>query len=213
MRIRRLTVVSLGTVVVCGVLAGCDLQPQPVETRLPPGVGASSTQPTSSVPSPSVVTLSPAPEATPTSAPVVTVDPAPSAPATDPGAVSCGDGGSQTVSGAEQTVRVVGICGELVVSGSALTVDASGATVKTLRISGDRARVDVGAIDVLVVQGNDGSITSAAPIGSVDLSGDRTSVRAAGSIASVIVRGQDNVVGASGGVGTTTVEGRGNQIG
>lgn len=211
MRTRRLTLVSLGTVVVCGVLAGCTLQPQPVETRLPPGVSASSTQPTSSVPSPSVVTLSPAPEAT--SAPVVTVDPAPSAPATDPGAVTCGDGGNQTVSGAEQTVRVIGICGELIVSGSALTVDASGATVGTLRVSGDRARVDVGAVDVLVVQGNDGSITSAAPIGSVDLSGDRTSVQAAGSIASVTVRGQDNVVGASGGVGTTTVEGRGNQIG
>lgn len=210
---RRIAAAAAGALVVCGVLTACAMQPQPVETRLPPGYDASSASPTASVPSPTVVTLSPTPDADATSAPLVTVVPSPSTPGVDPGALSCGDGGSQSVSGAEQSVRVTGTCAELTVSGSAVTVDASGATIGTLRVSGDRARVVAAEIDMLVVQGNDGSVESSGGVGSVDLSGDRTTVQAAGAIAAVTVRGQDNVVRAPGGVGTTTVEGRGNQIG
>ncbi|MDQ1174045.1 hypothetical protein QE430_002352 [Microbacterium testaceum] len=211
MRRARTPAVLTGALVLAAVLAACAPVPQPVETRLPPGMSASAPAPTPtvSVPSPSVVTLSPAPSASVAPAPTT----APFVPSDDPGALSCGDGGSQSVSGAEQTVRIVGTCAELDVSGSALTVDASGATVQTLRVSGDRARVTVASVDSLVVQGNDGSVTSAGAIGSADLSGDRTTVQSGGTISSVTVRGQDNVVRADGGVGSTTVEGRGNQVG
>ncbi|MCX8573106.1 hypothetical protein, partial [Aminobacter sp. MET-1] len=90
-------------------------------------------------------------------------------------------------SGAEQSVRIVGTCAELTVSGSALTVDASGASIGTLRISGDRARIDAGSIDALILQGNDGSVRSSGAIGSADLSGDRSSIQAGGAISAVTV--------------------------
>lgn len=205
MPIRRLFPAATGVIALVAVLSACAPTPEPVETRLPPGLSASSAPPTAAAPSPSIVTVSPAPVTSAT----------PSAPATgaDDGVLSCGDGGSQTVSGAEQTFRVTGTCAELAVSGSALTVDASSARIGTLRISGDRARVDATAIDTLVLQGNDGSVTSAGAIGSADVSGDRASITAGGAISSVTARGQDNVVRATGGVGAVTVEGRGNQIG
>lgn len=204
---RRSVSAAAGAVVLVLSLAGCALQPTPVETRLPPGAVVTSAPPTAAAPSPTVVTLPP------TTAPTVAPAPDPSTPATDLDALSCGDGGSQNVSGAEQTVRVVGTCAELTVSGSALTVDAAGATIRSLRVSGDRVRVSVSAIDALVVQGNDAAVSSGGAIGSVDLSGDRTTVDAGGAVSSVTVRGQDNIVRAGGGVGQTTIEGRGNQIG
>ncbi len=213
MTTRRFALAGAGALLTVLVVASCAAQPQPVETRLPPGYGASSAPSAASVPSPSVVTTSPAPDAQPTPAPIVTVSAAPSSPGDEAGALTCADGGSQSISGAEQTVRLTGTCGEVTVSGSALTVDASGATIGTLRISGDRARVTAAGVDALVVQGNDGSVGSAGAIGSVDLSGDRTTVEAAGAIATVAVRGQDNVVRADGGVGSSTVEGRGNTVG
>lgn len=212
MTTRRFALAGAGALLTVLVVTSCAAQPQPVETRLPPGYGASSAPSAASVPSPSVVTTSPAPDAQPTPAPIVTVSAAPSSPG-EAGALTCADGGSQSISGAEQTVRLTGTCGEVTVSGSALTVDASGATIGTLRISGDRARVTAAGIDALVVQGNDGSVGSAGAIGSVELSGDRTTVEAAGAIATVAVRGQDNVVRADGGVGSSTVEGRGNTVG
>lgn len=205
MNLHRSVPAALGVLALAGVLSACSMTPEPVETRLPPERAASSAPSSAAVPSPSVVTIFPAPVSTG----------APSGPPANASGdtVSCGDGGTQSVSGSEQTVRVVGTCAELTVSGSALTVDASAASIGTLRISGDRARVDAAAIDALVVQGNDGSVHSAGAIGSVDVSGDRSTVDAKGAVSSVTVRGQDNVVRASGGVGTQTVEGRGNQIG
>lgn len=108
---------------------------------------------------------------------------------------------------------MVGTCAELSVSGSALTVQAGAASIGTLRVAGDRVTVVAAAIDSVVVQGNDGAISSGGTIGSVDLSGDRTKITARGVVSSVVIRGQDNVIEAGGGVGHTTVEGRGNQIG
>lgn len=213
MTTRRFAAAATGALLAGLVVTACTAQPQPVETRLPPGYGASASPPAASVPSPSVVTTSPAPGVETTPAPGVTAAPAPSSPTDDAGALTCADGESRSISGAEQTVRLSGTCGEVTVSGSALTVDASGATIGTLRISGDRARVTAKGIDTLVVQGNDGSVASAGAIGRVDLSGDRSTVEAVGSIDTVTVRGQDNVVRAAGGVGSSTVEGRGNQVG
>ncbi|MDQ1110591.1 hypothetical protein QE418_000039 [Microbacterium testaceum] len=205
MDLHRLAPAAIGVVGLAIALSACSLTPEPVETRLPPGFAVSSPPPAAAVPSPSVVTASPVPAQT-----GVSTSPPGDAPAD---ALSCGDGGSQSVSGAEQTVRIVGTCSELTVSGSALSIDASAASIRTLRISGDRARVDAAAIDVLVLQGNDGSVRAAGAIGSIDLSGDRSTVDAGGAVSSVTVRGQDNVIRATGGVGAQTVEGRGNQIG
>jgi hypothetical protein len=128
------------------------------------------------------------------------------------GTVSCGDGQAQSLSGSEQTFTVVGTCTELTVSGSALTVDATDATIGTLRLSGDRLSVTAAAVDTLTVQGNDDSVTSSAAMSSVDVSGDRATIQADGAIAAVVVRGQDNIVQSGLGVGSATVEGRGNQI-
>ncbi len=201
----RLFPAIVATAVLCAAAAGCSPTPQPVETRLPPGLEAQTPRPTVAVPSPTVVTLSPAPSAT--------AVPAPSGGAGGADVLECGGGENQSVAGSERSVQITGTCGELTVSGSAIVIDASRATITTLRISGDRAQVSAGALGSVVVQGNDGLVTSSASIDSVDVSGDRTRIEATGDISAVTVRGQDNVVRSGGTVGSTVVEGRGNQIG
>lgn len=197
---RRMLLALLGPAALATLLAGCIVvnAPRPVETRLPPGFDGQTALPT-------------APSSTATPVPVTPV-PATTTPAQGVDEIACGDGGAQTVSGAEQTFRVTGTCSELTVSGSALTVDASAATVSTLRISGDRVRVRVAAADTVVVEGNDGTVTSAAGIGRLEISGDRTTTEAVTGIPSVTVRGQDNVVRSGGGVGSAVVSGSGNTI-
>ncbi|MFJ4039061.1 hypothetical protein ACIPVB_13400 [Microbacterium sp. NPDC090007] len=192
----------LGVVFLSSLVSGCALTPQPVETRLPPAVA-----PTSAV-TPAPTTPAPSPSSSPT----VTGDAAPSAPVVGDDVVSCGEGGTQALSGSERAFTVVGTCAELTMSGSALTVNATDATIETLRLSGDRLRVRAASVAVLRIQGNDDSVTSAAAMDSVDVSGDRATVQADGAIAAVVVRGQDNVVQSGLGVGSATVEGRGNQI-
>lgn len=200
MEARRLVTALVGAVSLAAAVSGCALVPRPVETRLPPGAPAAAS------PTPSAEI--PAPSRTATASPQVTG----AAPTTLDGTVSCGDGGSESLSGSEQAFRLVGTCAEVTVSGSALTVDATGATIGTLRLSGDRLRVTTAAVDALTVQGNDDSVTSSAAMTSADVSGDRATIQADGAITTVVVRGQDNVVQSGLGVGSATVEGRGNQI-
>jgi len=186
-------------------LASCSLAPQPTVTRLPPAPVGASSIPTVTVPAPSVVPV------TPSSVPSTSASADVGGTSGEP--LTCADGESKTISGSEQIVRVTGSCAELSVSGSAMTVDATAASIGTLSVAGDRVRVDAASITVLSVQGNDGVLTSAASIGSVDLRGDRTQVTVAGTISSVAIRGQDNTVRAGGGVGDRTIEGRDNQVG
>lgn len=205
--------VALAAGVLLVALVGCAVSPQPAVTRLPPGMGDAGTQPTATVPSPSVVPASPSSAST---RPVSSAPPSSNDTVNggaDGGPVTCAEGESGSISGSEQTVRVEGACAQLTVSGSALTIDAGAARIGSLVIAGDRVRVDAAEITTLSVQGNDGSISAAGSIGSVDLSGDRTRVIAGGAISSVAVRGQNNTVSAGGGVGERVVEGRDNQVG
>lgn len=199
------SVLLTGTLAV--VLVACAFSPQPTVTRLPPGLTDASSAPAVSASAPSVVPAAPSS----TSAPVAST---PSGEQPSVGdVVTCAEGDSRSITGSEQTVRVEGSCAQLAVSGSGMMVDATAARIGSLSISGDRVTVDAADVTALSVQGNDGSVTSAASIGSVDLSGDRTRVSAGGAISSVAIRGQDNVVRADGGIGDTTIEGRDNQVG
>lgn len=179
------------------LLAGCIFigAPRPAESRLPPSPDGQIAQ--TSDPSSTAIPLAPSPAA--------------SSPA-DAGALDCGDGGSRIASGSDQPFRVTGTCAELTVTGSVLTVDASAATVGTLRISGDGIRVQVAGADEVIVQGDDGAVTSAAGIGRIEIVGDRTTTEATSGIPSVTVRGHDNVVRSGGGVGSAVVSGSGNTI-
>ncbi|MDF2993046.1 MAG: hypothetical protein K0S37_3560 [Microbacterium sp.] len=205
--VNRVVIAALGVGALAMVLSACAFAPQPTVTRLPPGIVDASPTPVVTATAPSVVPVEPP----------ATSSPAPSATsggnASDGDLVTCAEGESRSISGSERAVRVEGSCAQLSVSGNALTIDATAASIQTLSIAGDRVRVDAAAITALSVQGNDASVTSAAAIGSIDLSGDRTQVTAVGAIASVAIRGQDNVVRAGGGVGDTTIEGRDNQVG
>lgn len=192
MRLRRVPAV-FGVAALTVTLAGCIsiTLPGPVATGVP-SVGETARPTTDSSTGPG----SPASPATPTAA--ETRD--------------CSDGGSQNVSGTAQTFRVTGTCIELVVSGSRLTVDASGATIGTLRVAGDGIRADIAGADEVVVQGDDGTVRSAAAIGRLEISGDRTVTEAASGIPAVRVRGDDNVVRSGGRVGSAVVEGSGNTV-
>ncbi|MBB3158476.1 hypothetical protein FHS07_002172 [Microbacterium proteolyticum] len=193
---RRLLALS-GVAALTALLAGCIFvgAPRPVGSRLPPSPDGQVAQ--TATPSSTATPLAPSPAASS---------------ATDAGALDCGDGGSQIASGADRSFRVTGTCAELTVAGSALTVDASAATVGTLRISGDRIRVQVAGADEVIVQGDDGVVTSAAGIGRIEITGDRTTTEAVSGIPSVTVRGHDNVVRSGGGVGSAVVAGSGNEI-
>jgi hypothetical protein len=193
---RRLLALS-GVAALAALLAGCIFvgAPRPADSRLPLSTDEQSVP--SAAPSSTTTPLVPSPTA--------------SSP-TDAGALDCGDGGSQIASGDDQSFRVAGTCAELTVTGSTLVVDASAATVGTLRISGDRIRVQVGGVDEVTVQGDDGSVTSAAGIERIEIVGDRTIAEAASGIPSVTVRGHDNVVRSGGGVGSVVVSGSGNKI-
>lgn len=186
----------VGVAALTTLLAGCIYvsAPRPAESRLPPSPDGQVAQ--TAAPSSTATPLAPSPSAS-------------SPPDAD--ALDCGDG-SRTVSGAEQSFRVTGTCTELTVAGSALTVDASAATVGTLRISGDLIRVQVAGADEVIVQGDDGAVISAAGIGRIEIEGDRTTTEAASGIPSVTVRGHDNVVRSGGGVGSAVVSGSGNKI-
>ncbi len=133
-------------------------------------------------------------------------------PPPDAAELPCGDGGNRTVTGAEQSVLVTGTCAELTVSGTALVVDASSAEIGTLRLEGDRLRVDAGRADVVTIDGDDATVTAVAGIGKVEVSGDRNTAETAAGIASVTVRGHDNTVHSGGGVGAAVVQGSGNTI-
>lgn len=200
----------LGMVSAVSLLTGCTVvaAPRPIETRLPPGFdGRSVTSPAPSSTPVMEASIAPTADATPTDDATPTGGASPRA-----DALSCGEGGNQAVSGAEQTFRITGTCEEVTIAGSGITVDGSSATVGTLRISGDRIRVQIASGDAVVVQGNDGTVTSAAGIGRVEISGDRTTTEAAAAISSVTLRGQDNVVRSGSGVGSVVVEGSGNSI-
>lgn len=203
MRLRHVLAV-FGVAAITVPLAGCIsiTIPGPVATGVP-SVGESprATTDSSAGPGSTASTASP---------------PSPASPAsdspTDAETRDCSDGGSQTVSGTAQTFRVIGTCTELVVSGSRLTVDASAAMIGTLRVSGDGIRADIAGADEVVVQGDDGTVKSAASIGRLEISGDRTVIEAASGIPAVVVRGDDNVVRSGGRVGSAVVEGSGNTI-
>lgn len=207
----RFSASAFGALVSALLLAGCAFGPQPVVTRLPPPAASTTAAPATTAPTPSGVPSAPSAAPTgPSTAPV------PSTPGVAPGAgdvVSCGDGGSETISGNERTVRVEGRCAELTVGGTALTIDAGTATIGILSLAGDRLRLSAVAIDSATVQGNDSGLTVAQSLGRVELSGDRSTVTAGGTLGALVVRGQDNVVTAGGGIGESTVEGRGNRIG
>ncbi len=138
---------------------------------------------------------------------------APTIAPSDGSVVDCGNGGTGSVAGTERPVRVTGTCSQLTVSGTALTVDAGGANIGALTMSGDRIRVSAAAVDSATIQGNDTALTVAGALGRLDLSGDRATITVGGAIASLVVRGQDSTVKAGGGIGDRTVEGRGNTIG
>ncbi|WP_314457416.1 hypothetical protein [uncultured Microbacterium sp.] len=192
---RRLLALS-GVAALTTLLAGCIYVsvPRPAESRVSPSPDGQVAQ--TAAPSSTATPLAPSPTAS-------TSD--------DAVALDCGDG-IRIVSGAEQSFRVTGTCTDLTVTGSALTVDASAATVASLRISGDGIRVQVASADELIVEGDDGAVTSAAGIGRIEIDGDRTTTEAASGIPSVIVRGHDNVVRSGGGVGSAVVSGSGNKI-
>ncbi|MEV7827573.1 hypothetical protein [Microbacterium enclense] len=204
MRLRHVLAV-FGVAAITVPLAGCIsiTIPGPVATGVP-SVGESprATTDSSAGPGSTASTASPPSPASPTS----TDSPV------DAETRDCSDGGSHTVSGAVQTFRVIGTCTELVVSGSRLTVDASAAMIGTLRVSGDGIRADIAGADEVVVQGDDGTVKSAASIGRLEISGDRTVTEAASGIPAVVVRGDDNVVRSGGRVGSAVVEGSGNTI-
>ncbi|MFG6278249.1 DUF3060 domain-containing protein [Microbacterium sp. 5K110] len=202
----RLAASVIGVLVGVSVLVGCGLAPQPVITRLPPP--ATSGTSSSAVPTPS---NTPSVEAAPSTAPSRSPDSARGA--ADGALTDCGDGGTASVNGGERAVRVEGTCAQLTVSGSALTVDASGATIGVLTLAGDRIRVVAASIDSATSQGNDSALAVAGAVGRLDLSGDRATVTVGGAISSLLVRGQDNTVTAAGGIGESAVEGRGNRIG
>lgn len=193
---RRLLALS-GVAALTVLLAGCIFvgAPRQSESRLPPSPEEQTAQ--TAAPSSTATPLAPSPVA--------------SSPA-DADALDCGDGGSQIASGSDRSFRVTGTCAELTVTGSALTIDASGVTVSTLRITGDRIRAQVAGADEVIVEGDDGAVTSAAGIGRLEIRGDRTTTEAASGIPSVTVRGHDNVVRSGGGVGSAVVSGSGNKI-
>lgn len=203
----RLTATVAGLLLGLALLVGCGLASQPVVTRLPPAPSTSSTPLTTPTATPSAtppvsVPLSPTP-----STPVATTPPG------DASVIACGGGGTASITGAERSVRVEGTCAQLTVSGSALTVDATAATIGALAMSGDRLRVTAAGVDTATIQGNDTALAVAGTLGRLDLSGDRATVSAGGAVDSVLVRGQDNAVTAGGGIGDSTVEGRGNRVG
>lgn len=193
---RRLLALS-GAVALTTLLAGCIFvgAPRSAESRPP------------SIPDGQVAQTT-APSATETPLPPPPVASSPS----DAVALDCGDGGSQLVSGADQSFLVTGTCAELAVTGSELAVDASAAGVRALRITGDRIRVHIAGADEVRVEGDDGEVTSAAGIARVEIVGDRTTTEAVTGIPSVTVRGHDNVVRSGGGVGSAVVSGSGNTI-
>lgn len=141
------------------------------------------------------------------------LDPVATTPPGDASVTACGDGGTASITGAERSVRVEGTCAQVTVSGSALTVDATAATIGALAMSGDRLRVTAAGVDTATIQGNDTALAVAGALGRLDLSGDRATVSAGGAVGSLLVRGQDNAVTAGGGIGDSTVEGRGNRVG
>lgn len=193
---RRL-LAPLGSATLPVLLAGCIVitAPRPVETLPPSGEDGRTA-------SPATVT----PPAAPSSGAAST----PSADQAD--VVECGDGGDPAIEGTEQSFRVTGDCAELTVIGTGLTIDASAATIGTLRISGDRISVRVPAADAVIVDGDDASVTSAAGIGRLEIDGDRTVTEATTGIPSVTVRGRDNTVRSGAGVGSAVVAGSGNTI-
>jgi hypothetical protein len=128
------------------------------------------------------------------------------------GAVECGDGAASTVAGADQTFRVTGICTELTIVGTGLTVDASSATIGTLWISGDRISVRFPAAGDVIVEGDDAALIAAAGIERLQIDGDRTTTEATTGIPSVSVRGRDNTVRSGAGVGSAVVAGSGNSV-
>lgn len=199
-RRRSFLAATLGVGVAVAAMSGCSLMPQPVETRLPPAAPSSA----ASSPTPPL-SPSPSTSTTPGTPPSPVADPA-----TDD-VIACTPG-LVVITGQERSVRLEGACDDVSVSGTAITLDATAASLRTLEIAGDRIRVEVGAADTVTVQGNDGAVSVAASVTRVSLSGDRTTVTSTGDIASVEVRGQDNTVHADGAVSDVVLEGRGNSI-
>lgn len=196
-RHRRVAVAALVPSLLAVAVSGCMLIPRPVETRLPPAAGTAVPAPTSG--------STPTPEAAPT--PTV-VTPTPS----EDDVLTCG-GEPVTITGQERQVRLEGTCTSVDVSGTALIVDATAASMQTLTVSGERIRVDVAAVDRITVQGNDAAIAAASSVSDVEVSGDRAMITSTGDISAVVVRGQDNTIRADGNVSSVTLEGRGNSIG
>lgn len=198
---RRTLSLLVTTAAVTIALSGCVSLPQPVVTRLPPGASAPS--PTAAAP------------ATPSDEASVDTSPTPSAsvPSSSPVAdvIACGDG-PVSLTGEESSVRLEGTCDSVIVSGTAFTVDATAATIRTLEISGDRIRVDAGAADTITLQGNDGVVSVAQSVSLATIRGDRSTVSSTGDIAAVQIQGQDNTVRADGSVQNVTLEGRGNTV-
>lgn len=198
----RRSLSSLTTVAaVAIVLCGCVALPQPVETRLPPA--APDATPTAASPA------TPFPAASPS--PFVSPSASASSSATVGDVIACGDG-PVALNGEESTVRLEGTCDSVTVSGSAFTVDATAATIRTLDIQGDRIRLDAAAADTITLQGNDGVVSVAQSVTSVTLRGDRSTVSSTGDIAAVEIQGQDNTIRADGSVQNVTLEGRGNTV-
>ncbi|MBM3715822.1 MAG: DUF3060 domain-containing protein, partial [Actinobacteria bacterium] len=125
--------------------------------------------------------------------------------------IACGDS-PVALNGEESTVRLEGTCDSVIVSGSAFTVDATAATIRTLEIQGDRIRLDAAAADTITLQGNDGVVSVAQSVTRVTLRGDRSTVSSTGDIAAIEIQGQDNTIRADGSVQNVTLEGRGNTV-
>lgn len=197
MHAARRLLAPLGIATLPVLLAGCIVitRPRPVETLPVSAEGGRTAAPATATP----------PAARPSS-----VASTPSANQAE--IIECGDGGDPTIEGTEQSFRITGTCAELTAVGTGLAIDASAATIGTLRVSGDRISVRVPAADAVVVDGDDASVTSAAGIGRLEIDGDRTVTEATTGIPSVTVRGRDNTVRSGAGVGSAVVTGSGNTI-
>lgn len=170
--------VAASAVTVLAVLAlvSCAGFAEPRITRLPtdgPAGGTSST----------------APAAGPTASAAPSASPAPSAPPAS-GEVDCG---GVAISVTSTGTRLVGDCPDVTIQGSALAVDATGATLVRVAVRGDRVTLTAETVSELTVQGNDVRV-DVRSLSSVAVEGDRNTITATDGIEAVTLRGNDNSV-------------------
>jgi len=190
-----LAAIALAAVV---ALAGCSAGAAPRATVLPtPGVTS--------------VTGASAPATPPSAAP------SPATSATSPGATS-GPGSEQTGSeqtgseqtGSEQTVLCTD--GVASVSGTAGTYALSGACARvTVAGTGILLRTDGGAIDTLVIQGDDNTVSGASGVTQASVQGQGNAIQAS-SVEALTLRGQRNGVTSSGDITRLDIAGNDNTV-